>query len=162
MNIFESVFRHLNNAGIKYLVVGGVAVNLYGYPRFTGDLDILVLLEEENLIKLDKVMKKMCYCERIPVPLLELRDNKKVKEWLEQKNLKAYSFFPPKNSLLQIDIIIEESLKFKNFYQKKVVKKIDNVNIPIVCLDDLIKMKKRANRDKDILDLKSLIALKNL
>jgi hypothetical protein len=162
MNIFEIVFRQLNDAKIKYLVVGGVAVNLYGYSRFTGDLDILVLLEEENLKKLDELMKKMGYSERIPVSLIELRDNKKVKEWLEQKNLKAYSFIPPKNSLLQIDIIIEESLKFENFYRNKVTKQIDRVNIPIVCLDDLIKMKKKANRDQDILDLKSLIELKKL
>ncbi len=161
MNIFESIFRHLNDAKIKYLVVGGVAVNLYGYPRFTGDLDILVLLEEENLKKLDHLMKKMGYSERIPVSLLELRDNKKAKEWLEQKNMKAYSFIPPKDSLLQIDIIIEESLKFKDFYKKKVIKHIDKVNIPIVSLADLMKMKKKANRAQDIQDLKSLIDLKN-
>lgn len=137
-------------------------MNLYGYVRFTGDLDILVLLEAENLKKLDHLMKKMGYSERIPVLLLELRDDKKVKAWLEQKNLKAYSFIPPKDSLLQIDIIIEESLNFKDFYAKKVVKHIDKVKIPIVCLDDLIKMKKKANRTQDILDLKSLLELKNL
>ena len=162
MNLFENVFRRLNDAKIKYLVVGGVAVNLYGYVRFTGDLDLLVLLEEENLKKLDKLMKKMGYYERVPVAVLELRNHKKVKEWLRQKNLKAYSFTPPKNSLLQIDIIIEESLKFDNFYKKKVTKNIDGVKIPIVCLNDLIKMKKKANRDQDILDLRSLVQLKNL
>ena len=162
MNIFESIFRHLNAAKIKYLVVGGVAVNLYGYVRFTGDLDLLVLLEEENLKKLDLIMRKMGYSERIPVSVLELKDNKKARQWLEQKNLKAYSFTPPKDSLLQIDIIIEESLKFKSFYDKKTVKRIDNVNIPIVSLGDLINMKKKSNRDQDILDLKSLIELKRL
>jgi predicted nucleotidyltransferase len=156
MNIFESIFRHLNNAKIKYLVVGGVAVNLYGYSRFTGDLDIIVLLEEENLKKLDHLMKQMSYSERIPVSLLELKDNKKVKGWLERKNLKAYSFIPPKDNLLQIDIIIEESLKFNNFYKNKTVKRIDNIAIPIVSLDDLVKMKKKAHRGQDILDVKSL------
>jgi len=162
MNIFESIFRHLNAAKIKYLVVGGVAVNLYGYVRFTGDLDLLVLLEEENLKKLDRIMRKMGYSERIPVSVLELKDNKKAKQWLEQKNMKAYSFTPPKDSLLQIDIIIEESLKFKSFYDKKTVKQIDNVNIPIVSIGDLINMKKKSNRDQDILDLKSLVELKRL
>lgn len=162
MNIFEKIFKNLNDAKIKYLVVGGVAVNLHGYVRFTGDLDLLVLLNEENLSKLDRVMKKLDYGERIPVSVLELKDNKKVKQWLEQKNLKAYSFFPPKTDLLQIDIIIEESLEFEKFNKNKVIKKIDNTNIPIVCLADLIKMKKKANREQDILDLKSLIELKNL
>ena len=44
MNLFEKVFRELNKTRVKYLVVGGVAVNLYGYLRFTGDLDLLLLL----------------------------------------------------------------------------------------------------------------------
>ena len=47
MNIFEKVFRELNKTKVDYLVVGGVAVNLYGYVRFTGDLDLLVLLNEK-------------------------------------------------------------------------------------------------------------------
>lgn len=49
MNLFEKVFRELNKAKVKYLVVGGVAVNLYGYLRFTGDLDLLILLNEEKI-----------------------------------------------------------------------------------------------------------------
>lgn len=51
MNIFQKVFTVFNKEKIKYLVAGGVAVNLHGYMRFTGDIDILVLLEENNLKK---------------------------------------------------------------------------------------------------------------
>ena len=87
MNIFERVFRELNKEKIKYLVVGGVAVNLHGYARFTGDLDILVLLEEKNLIKLDRAMKNMGYMERLPISLRLLQDQKQVRKWLKEKNL---------------------------------------------------------------------------
>lgn len=162
MGIFEHIFSVLNKAKIAYLVVGGVAVNLHGYTRFTGDLDLLVLLEERNLRKLDVVMKKLKYSERIPVSVLELRDNAKAKEWLKTKNLKAYSFIPPVHTLLQIDVIIEESLKFDSFRRKKVIKRINGVSIPIVCLDDLIVMKRKANRAQDVLDIQSLIDLKDL
>lgn len=162
MNLFQKIFSELNKAKIKYLVVGGVAVNLYGYLRFTGDLDLLVLLEEENLGRLDKLMQKLGYIERIPVSVRELEDTEKVKEWIEKKNFKAYSFIPPQSLLLQIDIIIEESLKFQNFYNKKIIKKIENTQIPLIDLDGLIKMKKKANREKDVEDLASLLKLKNL
>lgn len=57
---------------------------------------------------------------------------------------------------------MEESLDFQKFYKNKIVKRIDSTNIPIICLTDLIKMKKKANREQDVLDLKSLIELKNL
>lgn len=162
MNLFGKAFKALNGENIKYLVVGGVAVNLHGYVRFTGDLDLMVLLEEANLQKLDKVMKKLGYYERLPVSILELKDHKQVKQWLEEKNLQAFSFIPPKNSLLQIDIIIDASLNFEKIYQKRVLKYIDKVQIPVVSIDDLIQMKRKAHREQDLIDLKALITLKEL
>ncbi len=162
MNLFRKIFKALNNEKIKYLVVGGVAVNLHGYIRFTGDLDILLLLEKNNLAKMEKAMKKLGYTKRLPVSISALSDQKTVKKWLKEKNMKAFSFFPPKFNPLQIDIIIEESLKFNNFLKKKSLKKISGVTIPIVSIEDLIKMKKKADRVQDAIDLEALIKLKNL
>ncbi len=162
MNVFELLFRAFNKARVKYLVVGGVAVNLHGYLRFTGDLDILLLLEEKNLQKFENIMKEVGYSERLPVSIMELKDQQHVKSWLREKNLKAFSFNPPKNNPLQIDIIIEESLNFKKIVQNKVIKKIDNVSIPVVSINDLIKMKKKASREQDVIDLKALIQLKSI
>ena len=51
MNIYAEIFKAFNNAKIEYLIVGGVAVNLYGYNRFTGDIDILLALDKINLEK---------------------------------------------------------------------------------------------------------------
>lgn len=162
MNLFEKVFRELNNAKVKYLVVGGVAVNLYGYLRFTGDLDLLLFLDKGNLEKMDKVMKKMKYSERLPVSVLTLGDQVQVKKWLKEKNMKAYTFNPPKNNLLQIDIIIEDSLKFEVFNKKKNIKKMGSLKIPVVSIKDVIKMKKKAHRDKDMIDLEVLSYLSKL
>ena len=47
----ERILRELGRNKIKYLIVGGVAVNLHGYDRVTGDLDILLQLEDANLKK---------------------------------------------------------------------------------------------------------------
>lgn len=162
MNLFELVFRELNKAKVKYLVVGGVAVNLYGYVRFTGDLDLLITLDEENINKMDKVMKKLKYSERLPISIFALSDKKQVKNWIKEKNLKAYTFNPPKNNLLQIDIIIEDSLKFESYENNKNVKTMGKLKIPVVSIEDIIKMKKKANREKDILDLKVIKYLSKL
>ncbi|MFC1810504.1 nucleotidyl transferase AbiEii/AbiGii toxin family protein [Patescibacteria group bacterium] len=162
MNIFEKIFKEFNKAKIKYLVVGGVAVNLHGYVRFTGDLDLLLLLEEKNLEKVEKVMHKLGYSERLPVSVKSLQDEKQVKSWLKEKNMRAFSFVPPKDNPLQIDIVIEESLKFDKIVKDKVTKRIDNVSIPVVSIDQLIKMKRRADRQQDITDLEALIKLKKL
>ena len=76
--------------------------------------------------------------------------------------MKAYTFNPPKDNLLQIDIIVEESLKFTTIEPRKIVKKIDGISIPVISIEDLVKMKKKAHRDQDIEDIKALLDLKGL
>jgi hypothetical protein len=48
---FQTVFKELNGLGIDYLVVGGLAVNFHGVPRMTYDIDLMVLLEREDILK---------------------------------------------------------------------------------------------------------------
>jgi len=93
---------------------------------------------------------------------MSLKDIEQVKEWLKKKNMKAYSFMPPKENPLQIDIIMEESLKYDKIAANKVNKRFDNVVIPVVSIDDLIKMKRKADRQQDLIDLEALINLKKL
>lgn len=162
MGYFENVFRALNKAKIRYLVVGGVAVNIYGHSRFTGDIDILLLLEKPNLEKMDKVMKELRYKERLPVAVEDLQDHKQVKKWLKEKGMTAFAFFPPVENPLMIDILVEESLKFEKAEKNKVVKKFDGISIPVISIEDLIRMKKKANRPKDLEDLAALKLLKDL
>lgn len=160
MGEFEKIFRGLNKEKVKYLIVGGVAVNLYGYLRFTGDLDILLLLEEKNLEKIDKAMKRLGYAERLPVSVKSLSNHEQVRKWLKDKNMKAFSFFYAKGPGLMIDLLIEESLKFDKVYKHSVKKYFDNVLVPVISIDYLIKMKRKAGRDKDLIDLEALIELK--
>lgn len=160
MGQFEKVFRELNKGKVKYLVVGGVAVNLYGYLRFTGDIDILLLLEDQNLEKMSKVMKKLGYNERLPVELKSLSDHKQVRKWLKEKNMTSFAFVEEKGPGLIIDILVEESLKFDKVNEHCVKKRFDNVVLPVVSIGQLIKMKRKAGRDKDLIDLEALIELK--
>ncbi len=40
---FKEFLQSLNDNGVRYLVVGGYAVTLHGYPRYTKDIDIWVV-----------------------------------------------------------------------------------------------------------------------
>jgi hypothetical protein len=50
--------RHLNEAGVKYVVIGGFAVILSGYIRTTGDIDLLV---ESSLGNVDRIKNALLY-----------------------------------------------------------------------------------------------------
>ena len=57
MIIYEEVFKEFQKQKIKYVLVGGIAVNLLGSMRSTADLDILVEMTNENLEKIVKFKK---------------------------------------------------------------------------------------------------------
>jgi hypothetical protein len=44
----RSALKLLNSNQVEYLVIGGYAINYYGFPRATGDLDIWIAIRAEN------------------------------------------------------------------------------------------------------------------
>lgn len=72
MEIFKRLFKALNEANVKYLVCGGIAVNLYGIQRATADIDIALSLDEDNLRRFISVANELGLKPKIPVKLDEL------------------------------------------------------------------------------------------
>mgnify|MGYP001595643357 CR=1 FL=1 len=162
MNFYKEIFLKLDEAKIRYLIVGGVAVNLYGYSRFTGDIDIVLSLDKKNLEKLSKLMHELGYTERQPSSVKDLGDTKKLEDFVKKKGMKAFTFVSSNKPHLDIDIIVEESLSFEKFYTKKTIIKVWGLLLPVLNIDDLIEMKKGAARDKDKMDIEALLKLKEL
>lgn len=162
MNPYVRIFQAFHNADVEYLVVGGVAMNLLGYPRFTGDIDVLLALDSTNLERMAKLMKKMGYEQRLPVSVQELGDAKKTLKLIKEKNLIAYNFHHARKPQLGIDVIVGESLKFKRYKKHAHLVEADGVPIPVVSIDDLISMKRKTKRQKDWEDVQALLELKGL
>ena len=55
---FREFIESLNANGVKYLIVGGYAVGLHGYPRYTKDLDIWLMISEENAEKIVNALQQ--------------------------------------------------------------------------------------------------------
>jgi len=162
MNPYGEIFKALNEAEVQYVVVGGVAMNLLGYPRFTGDIDILVALDPHNLQSMANLMQTLGYEQRLPVNLQELGDEKKALKWMKEKGLEAYTFINADKPQFNIDVIVGPSLKFNIYKQHSSQVDIWNVAIPVVSIDDLIGMKRKSNRKKDAEDVAALLELKGL
>lgn len=162
VNPYRELFQAMNDADIRYLVVGGVAVNLHGYSRFTGDLDIVMALDEKNLDHLAKLMDAKRFTQRLPIDVRLLSDRQQVQKWITDKGLTAYTFVDQKMPQFSLDILAGESWNFDNLDAHKVVIDAENLKIPVISIDDLIGMKKRANRQKDIEDIAALLELKGL
>jgi hypothetical protein len=113
MNLdYKKIFKGLNRAGIDYLVVGGLAVNFHGIPRMTYDLDLMLLLESENILKMVAKLTRWGYRPRAPVDPQGLADEATRKFWIVGKGLKAFSFSSPTSPIGEIDLVVEAPIPY--------------------------------------------------
>jgi len=146
--------------GVRYLIVGGLAVNLYGIPRVTQDIDIIISMDRENIIKINEALKELNYVPRLPVNPNDLADKNKLKEWIDEKNLKAFSFYHRTESFKVIDIVIVQPLDFNEAFKRKTIKKVGSIEVYLASIDDLIAMKKQVGRAQDLSDITLLERVK--
>lgn len=57
----KEFLKSLNEKKVDYMIVGGIAVAYYGYPRYTGDIDIWIKKSKENAQKVIEVVKNFGY-----------------------------------------------------------------------------------------------------
>lgn len=84
MYYFE-ILEGLYKSKVRYLIVGGLSVNLYGVPRVTQDIDIVIAMDRDNVLKITSLLKELGYVPRLPVSPDDLANPDKVKDWIENK-----------------------------------------------------------------------------
>ncbi len=89
----ERVFDALNRAGVRYLVVGGVAVVLHGHLRTTHDLDLVLELGAKNVREALRVFAALGFAPRAPVPLESFADPESRARWIREKSLVVFSLW---------------------------------------------------------------------
>lgn len=72
-NLFLMFTQRLNTLGVAYMVSGSVAVIIYGEPRLTHDVDLIVVLEREHIARLPEVFPPAeFYCPPAEVIAVEV------------------------------------------------------------------------------------------
>lgn len=161
MIIYEEIFKAFQKQKVKYVLVGGIAVNLLGAMCSTADLDILVDMRDENIKKVVNILKKRGYRVKQPIDPLKLADEKIRKDWIKNKHMKAFNFYK-EGQLQEVDIIIDSPVSYKQAQGDIVSIKIDSLTLPVISINKLIKMKRKTARAVDKLDIKELNKIKRL
>jgi hypothetical protein len=149
MFLFKLI-QALDKYQIDYAIVGGYAVALHGAIRGTVDLDLVICFSEKDFVTLEKALKSLGLEPRLPV------DGKQVfkfrKEYIENKNLIAWSFYNPLKPIEVVDIIITHDRR------KMKVKTISmqGINVKVASVPDLIRMKTLSGRPQDLADIEAL------
>lgn len=156
---FLEVLQTLSQEGIDFIIVGGVAARLHGSTRLTQDLDIVPRLETESWKKLIGVISQLNTQPRIPESLERIADVNNIRKWMVEKNMLAVSFRSPRADV-EIDLLISESDRFDELFSRASTVTLDGQIFHVASIDDLIDMKTKAGRDRDLYDIEILKAIK--
>ena len=161
MIIYEEILRAFQKQKVRYVLVGGIAVNLIGSLRSTADLDILVEMSDANLRKIVTILKKNGYHVKQPVDPIQIADKETRDNWINKQHMKAFNFYK-EAELKEVDIIIDSPVSYKEAKRGALKIKVDNISIPVISINNLIKMKKNTCRSVDKFDLEELRKIKKL
>jgi len=159
---YLDIFKALSKHKVRYLVAGGVAMNLHGIPRMTADLDIMLDLSRANLGRFIKALGELGYKPKAPVDIRDLLDPAKRKLWSDTKNMVVFTLLNPALPYQELDVFIKNPLEFGGAYKKRTKCRAGGLFIPVVSIDDLIVMKEAAGRKQDKSDIPALKKLDRL
>jgi hypothetical protein len=153
MNLFGKLFSVLNEMSVRYLVVGGIAVNLYGIERATADVDIVVDLERANVERFIIAAKRLGLKPKMPVKIEDLADVDKRTGWIAEKGMKVFSLYDVKNPFFLLDVLTEIPFNFCELYESREVVHFERTEIPLMSIGGLIRMKSLTGRPQDEADV---------
>ncbi len=155
--LYAEVLSRLLNANVDYLIIGGVAVNLQGYSRLTKDLDLMLKMKSENLLKAVEILLEAGFTTWLPVDPRGIADDATRRDWLENKNMLALSF---KRGSLKLDILFSAPIRFEDMHRDNF--RIGRFLYPVASKEDLIRLKEVTGRPHDREDVDRLRILINL
>ena len=155
------------------MLVGGLAVQLHGFMRSTFDIDLVLAMNDDNLTRFIAVAKRYGLVPSIPVPIDSLRDANQIEQWhremgqagkphsgCSQKGMLAFALREPQVGGSVVHILVRPSVPFEQLMANAVAGELFAQKIWIASIDDLITMKRIANRAKDQLDIAALEKIK--
>ena len=139
---FKEFIQLLNDNQVRYLVLGGYAVALHGYPRYTKDIDIWIEMSSLNAYNLIKALEGFGFGS------LGLT----IDDFLTPDQVIQLGY-PPNRIYL---ITTPDGVEFQTCYLSRIEVKIDDIIVNFIDLENLKKNKKASGRLQDLADLENL------
>ena len=163
LDTLEAIFATLDAADVRYLVVGGVAVNAHGYQRLTQDLDLVVQLERGNLLRALAALEQLGYRPSLPAPAEKFADPEQRREWIDTRNLEVFSLISENHRETTIDLFAREPFDFDAEYEAAMAAPMkDGLEVRFLRLSSLIRMKEATGRPRDLDDADHLRQIQQL
>jgi hypothetical protein len=139
---FADFLKLLSSHGVEFLLIGGYAVGIHGYPRGTADLDVWIASTPVNAQRIVDALRDFGFTTPELTPSLFLDPDKVVRMGV-----------PP----LRIDILTTiAGVSFDDCFGRRDVVSVGDVQVPVISLPDLKANKQATGRSQDLADIEHL------
>jgi hypothetical protein len=156
LDSFSAIVSALDEAGVRYLVAGGLAVNAHGYLRFTKDVDFIVQLVPDNIERAFTALATLDYRPLVPITAAQFADAGLRTTWVRDKGMQVLQFYSDRHRETPIDIFASVPFDFDTEHEQALVKALGPISVRFVSIPTLIRMKETAGRMQDRIDLEYL------
>ena len=153
---FEKIVELLTRHGVAFIVIGGQAETLYGSARVTFDTDLCYRRTQDNLRRLAGALKDLRPRLRGAPADLPFRLD------AESLALGCNFTFATEAGDLDLPGHLEPLGGYEELVETAETIRIGDLDVPVISLDDLIRIKEHIQRPKDRESLMHLKAIKNL
>ena len=157
MPTWTPVFEALNRAGVRYVIVGGLAVVLHGYVRLTADVDLMVDLAAGPAREAIAALVGIGLRPALPVDPAGFADPAVRRSWRE-RNMVVFNLVDP-DAGRAVDLFVEPPIDFEDVWARSDESNYHGVPVRIASIADLIYMKRLSGRPEDLLDIAHLSAI---
>lgn len=153
-----TIFDALEEAGVRFILVGGLAVVAHGYLRVTRDADIVIELVPENILQTFQTLARIGYHPTVPISGDQFADPELRRQWGEEKHMQVLQFWSNAHPETKLDVFIEHPFDFHSEWEtaKREPAGPNGTEIRIATISTLIAMKQVAGRPKDLIDIEYL------
>jgi predicted nucleotidyltransferase len=142
---FGRILEDLNAAGVRYVLIGGIALIRHGVVRATRDIDAVFDPDQDNVDRIRSLVDKWGATrpDGSPIPEGGIAGDRTI------------HLSTPYGDL---DLLSEAAsgLAFSELLMRSEVRRVDGVDAPICSLADLVAMKRSVGRERDLVDLADL------
>ncbi|CAN5452925.1 nucleotidyl transferase AbiEii/AbiGii toxin family protein [soil metagenome] len=138
---FKELFVSLNTNNVRYLLIGGYAVGVYGYSRTTNDIDIFVADDAENIQRLTEALTDF-----------GIADGDLSGIFAKKRSLVEIGVEPVKVQLMNF----ADGIVFDEAFERRTMIEIEEIVISTIGKEDLIANKLASGRHKDLDDVEMM------
>ncbi len=159
MAVYEPLFKALNDAGVRYVIVGGLAVVLQGHARLTVVADLIVDLGNEQARRTIDALTGLGLQPRVPVSPQDFADPSIREEWIRVRGMEVFSMYDPSNPMRVVDLFVAHPIPFEELWSRSDKFDLQNITVHVASIPDLIHLKRLAGRPQDHADIEHLEAI---